>query len=106
MAAIELSDGQQVHGGGEHSHPGGAGHGVQCRYRPTARLERWRAAAATADRGTARCVAPACAMPGITLEKARPMASAGSRKMKPASGPAMPISKSAPPGIDAANECG
>ena len=34
-------------------------------------------------------------MPGITLENAMPTASAGTRKTKPASGPAIPISKSA-----------
>src|ERR1039458_10320436 len=45
--------------------------------------------------GTPKCWLPSCAMPGITLEKAMPTASAGNRKTKPAKGPAIPISKSA-----------
>ena len=42
--------------------------------------------------GDAEWMLPWCAIPGITLENAMPIASAGSRKTNPASGPAMPIS--------------
>ena len=98
MSAIQLATGEQVERSGEHADPSGEGDGVEVYIRQwvgkSRRCVRQDCAAEFEDDGKSQWyVAGPSATP--ECETSRPISMAGTAKINPAIGPAMPISKSA-----------
>ena len=100
VAAIELADGQQVHGGGEHADPGGARHGVQVDIGRGTPGKMARSQQPLQQRN-AEMVAALRARCRESLWRRRcPMASAGQQKDEPGERPGDADIEERPPGID------